>query len=48
MAFLRNEAQSNLRTRIQDKLPEEYQNSMVGINRVKDMLGDCKQIQECQ
>ena len=34
MAFLRNEAQANLRTRIQDKLPEEYQNCMVGINQV--------------
>ena len=34
MAYLRNEAQDNLKTHIQDKLPEEYQNCMVGINQV--------------
>jgi IS30 family transposase len=34
MAYLRNEAQENLKTHIQDKLPEEYQNCMVGINQV--------------
>ena len=33
-AYLRNEAQENLKTHIQDKLPEEYQNCMVGINQV--------------
>jgi Trp repressor protein len=34
MAYLMNEAQENLKTHIQDKLPEEYQNCMVGINQV--------------
>ena len=34
MAHLRNEAQENLKTHIQDKLPEEYQNCVVGINQV--------------
>jgi hypothetical protein len=34
MADLRNEAQENLKTHIQDKLPEEYQNCMTGINQV--------------
>jgi hypothetical protein len=33
-AYLRQGAQENLKTRIQDKLPEEYQNCMVGINQV--------------
>jgi hypothetical protein len=34
MTYLRNEAQENLKTHIQDKIPEEYQNCMVGINQV--------------
>ena len=34
MAYLRNEAQENLKTHIQQKLPEEYQNCMTGINQV--------------
>ena len=34
MAYLRNEAQVNLKTHIQQKLPEEYQNCMTGINQV--------------
>jgi hypothetical protein len=34
MTYLRNQAQENLRTHIQDKLPEEYQNCMTGINQV--------------
>ena len=34
MGYLRNEAQENLKSHIQDKLPEEYQNCMVGINQV--------------
>jgi hypothetical protein len=34
MAYLRNQAQAILRAHIQDKLPEEYQNCMVGINQV--------------
>jgi len=33
-AYLRQGAQENSKTRIQDKLPEEYQNCMVGINQV--------------
>jgi transcriptional regulator len=34
ITYLRNEAQENLKTHIQDKLPEEYQNCMTGINQV--------------
>jgi hypothetical protein len=33
-AYLRQGAQENLKTYIHDKLPEEYQNCMVGINQV--------------
>jgi hypothetical protein len=33
-AYLRQGAQENLKIHIQDKLPEEYQNCMVGINQV--------------
>ena len=33
-AYLRQGAQENLKTHIQGKLPEEYQNCMVGINQV--------------
>jgi hypothetical protein len=32
--LLRQQAQLNLKTHINDKLPEEYQNCMVGINQV--------------
>ena len=32
--YLRNEAQENLKTHIQQKLPEEYQKCMTGINQV--------------
>ena len=34
MAYLKQQAQENLKTHIQDKLPEEYQNCMTGINQV--------------
>ena len=34
VAYLRNEAHENLKNHLQDKLPEEYQNCMVGINQV--------------
>jgi hypothetical protein len=34
IAYLRKGAQENLKTHIQDKLPEEYQNCMTGINQV--------------
>jgi hypothetical protein len=34
LSFLRQKAQENLKTHINDKLPEEYQNCMVGINQV--------------
>ena len=34
MAYLKQKAYENLKTHIQDKLPEEYQNCMVGINQV--------------
>ena len=33
-AYLRQGAQENLKTHIQEKLPEEYQNCMTGINQV--------------
>jgi hypothetical protein len=32
LSYLRQETQENLKTHINDKLPEEYQNYMVGIN----------------
>ena len=34
ISYIRQQAQENLKTHIQDKLPEEYQNCMVGINQV--------------
>jgi orotate phosphoribosyltransferase-like protein len=34
IAYLREQAQKNLKTYIQNKLPEEYQKCMVGINQV--------------
>ena len=34
MGYLRNLAQENLKTHIQQKLPEEYQNCMTGITQV--------------
>jgi hypothetical protein len=34
LAYIRQQAQENLKTHIQYKLPEEYQNCMVGINQV--------------
>ena len=34
LAYLRQQAQDNLKMHIQNKLPEEYQNCMVGINQV--------------
>jgi predicted transcriptional regulator len=34
MAYLKQQAQENLKTHIQDKLPEEYQNCMTGLNQV--------------
>jgi hypothetical protein len=40
MAYLRNQAQAILRAHIQDKLPEEYQNCMVGINQVLKICWD--------
>jgi hypothetical protein len=40
MAYLRNQAQAILRVHIQDKLPEEYQNCMVGINQVLKICWD--------
>ena len=33
-AYPKPQAQENLKTHIQDKLPEEYQNCMTGINQV--------------
>ena len=34
LVYLRQQVNENLKTHIQDKLPEEYQNCMVGINQV--------------
>jgi hypothetical protein len=34
LVYLRQLASENLKTHVQDKLPEEYQNCMVGINQV--------------
>ena len=34
MAYLRQQARENLKSHIQDKLPEEYQKCIVGINQV--------------
>ena len=34
IGYLRGQAKQNLQKHIQDKLPEEYQNCMVGINQV--------------
>ena len=34
LVYLRQQANENLKTHIQDKLPEEYQNCMTGINQV--------------
>ena len=34
MAYLKQQAQENLKTHIEDKLPEEYQNCMTGIDQV--------------
>jgi hypothetical protein len=40
LSYLRQQAQENLKTHIQDKLPEEYQNCMVGINQVLKICWD--------
>jgi len=37
LAYLSSQAKENLKTHIQDKLPEEYQKCMVGINQVLNM-----------
>jgi hypothetical protein len=37
LAYLSRQAKENLKTHIQDKLPEEYQKCMVGINQVLNM-----------
>ena len=34
MVYLKQQTEENLKTHIQDKLPEEYQNCMTGINQV--------------
>jgi predicted transcriptional regulator len=39
-AYLRQEAQENLKNHIQDKLPEEYQNCMTGINQALKICWD--------
>src|SRR5918992_5655958 len=40
IAYLRQQAQDNLKLHIQDKLPEEYQNCMTGINQVLRICWD--------
>ena len=40
IAYLRQQAQDNLKLHIQDKLPEEYQNCMTGINQVLKICWD--------
>jgi hypothetical protein len=40
LAYLRQQAQDNLKIHIQDKLPEEYQNCMTGINQVLRICWD--------
>ena len=40
IAYLRQQAQDNLKLHIQDKLPEEYQNCMAGINQVLKICWD--------
>jgi hypothetical protein len=37
LAYLSRQAKESLRTHVQDKLPEEYQKCMVGINQVLNM-----------
>jgi hypothetical protein len=37
LAYLSRQAKESLRTHVQDKLPEEYQKCMVGINHVLNM-----------
>jgi hypothetical protein len=40
LSYLRHQAQENLKTHINDKLPEEYQNCMVGINQALKICWD--------
>jgi|SRR5215216_6157867 len=40
MTYLREKAQDNLKTHIQDKLPEEYQNCMAGLKQVLKLSWD--------
>jgi hypothetical protein len=40
ISFLRRQAQENLKSHIQDRLPEEYQKCMVGINQVLKISWD--------
>ena len=40
LAYLRQQTQDNLKMHIQDKLPEEYQKCMVGINQVLKICWD--------
>ena len=37
ISYLRQQAHENLKTHIQDKLPEEYQNCMTGLNQVLEI-----------
>jgi hypothetical protein len=40
LIFLRNQARENLQHHIRDKIPEEYQNCMTGINQVLNIFWD--------
>jgi predicted transcriptional regulator len=40
IGYLRGQARQNLQKHIQDKLPEEYQNCMTGINQVLKICWD--------
>ena len=43
LAFLRKQAQENLKSQIQERLPEQYQKCMIGLNQVLKMGWDIVQ-----
>ena len=42
ITYLRGQARQNQQKHVQDKLPEEYQNCVVGINQVLKIRWDCE------
>jgi hypothetical protein len=40
LVYLRKQAQENLKSHIQERLPEQYQKSMIGLNQVLKMGWD--------